>query len=154
MSSQITEMSQPDSPASGPLTVEEERKTEGPGGVGSQTETKADLRVVITINPTETAPATAASQADNNTTESGKDQTDSLTTTSTASTDSVDSGDSGVVNQAFVEDETEQSSGKVSRKKGHNRSPSYSPNKDDEVVQSSFFAQFFFVLFNLKIGKH
>ena len=134
--------------------MEEERKTEGPGGVGSQTETKADLRVVITINPTETAPATAASQADNNTTESGKDQTDSLTTTSSASTDSVDSGDSGVVNQAFVEDETEQSSGKVSRKKGHNRSPSYSPNKDDEVVQSSFFAQFFFVLFNLKIGKH
>ena len=87
MSSQITEMSQPDSPASGPLTVEEERRTEGPGGVGSQTETKADLRVVITINPTETAPATAASQADNNTTESGKDQTDSLTTTSSASTD-------------------------------------------------------------------
>ena len=125
------------------MNVDEE-KTDSPGGVESQTETKEDLRVVITINPTETATTTtAASQTDNTTTQTGKDQTDSMTS---GSTDSVDSGDSGVVNQAYVEDETEQSSGsgKVSRKKGHQRSPSYSPNKDDEVMCSP--ALFFCVL--------
>ena len=145
-------MSQTDSAASVCVNVEEER-SESPAGVESQTETKGDMRVVITINPTETATTTAASQTDNttNTTQTGKDQTDSMTT---ASTDSVDSGDSGVVNQAYLEDETEQSSGKTSRKKGHQRSPSYSPNKDDEVsaVQSDILRSFF-VLFNMKIGK-
>jgi len=133
MSSQSTKMSQTDSAGSVCVNVEEE-KSDSPGGVESQTETKGDLRVVITINPTETATTTtAASQTDNNTTQTGKDQTDSMTS---GSTDSVDSGDSGVVNQAYVEDETEQSSdsGKVSRKKGHQRSPSYSPNKDDESI--------------------
>ena len=124
-------MSQTDSAASVCVNVEEER-SDSPAGVESQTETKGDMRVVITINPTETATTTAASQTDSNTTQTGKDQTDSMTT---ASTDSVDSGDSGVVNQAYLEDETEQSSGKTSRKKGHQRSPSYSPNKDDEVIQ-------------------
>ena len=152
----MTAMSQTDSAASVCVNVEEE-KSDSPGGVESQTETKADMRVVITINPTETATTTAASQTDNtNTTQTGKDQTDSMTS---GSTDSVDSGDSGVVNQAYVEDETEQGSGsgKVSRKKGHQRSPSYSPNKDDEVnnVQlSDIFCAVFFVLFNLKIGRH
>ena len=146
MSSELTEMSQTDSAASVCVNVEEEKSESRPGGVESQTETKADMRVVITINPTETATTTAASQTDNtNTTQTGKDQTDSMTT---ASTDSVDSGDSGVVNQAYLEDETEQqSSGKVSRKKGHQRSPSYSPNKDDEVnnVQlSDIFCAVFF----------
>jgi len=133
MSSQLTAMSQTDSAASVCVNVEEE-KSDSPGGVESQTGTKGDMRVVITINPTETATTTtAASQTDNttNTTQTGKDQTDSMTT---ASTDSVDSGDSGVVNQAYLEDETEQGSGKVGRKKGHQRSPSYSPNKDDESI--------------------
>ena len=138
-------MSQTDEAASVCVNVEDGR-SEKPGGVEmeSQTETKADMRVVITINPTETATTTAASQTDrdNNATDTGKDQTDSLTTDGT---DSVDSGDSGVVNQAYLEDETEQSSGKVSRKKGHQRSPSYSPNKDDEVsaVQQDFLRSFF-----------
>jgi len=127
-------MSQTDTAASVCVNVEDGGRSETPGGVESQTETKADMRVVITINPTETATATAASQTErdsNNATDTGKDQTDSMTTDST---DSVDSGDSGVVNQAYVEDETEQSSGKVGRKKGHQRSPSYSPNKDDESI--------------------
>ena len=147
-------MSQTDTATSVCLNVEDGGRSEKPGGVESQTETKADMRVVITINPTETATATAASQTErdsNNATDTGKDQTDSMTTDST---NSVDSGDSGVVNQAYVEDETEQSSGKVGRKKGHQRSPSYSPNKDDEVkVQPGLsFAQF--LLFRLKIGRH
>ena len=125
-------MSQTDAATSVCVNVEDERSEKNPGGVESQTEGKGDLRVVITINPTETVTATAASQTerDNDATDTGKDPTDSMTTDST---DSVDSGDSGVVNQAYVEDETEQSSGKVGRKKGHQRSPSYSPNKDDEV---------------------
>ena len=135
MSSQFAEMSQTDEAASVCVNVEDGR-SENPGGVEmeSQTESKGDMRVVITINPTETATATAASQTDrdNNATDTGKDTTDSMTTDGT---DSVDSGDSGVVNQAYVEDETEQGSGKVCRKKGHQRSPSYSPNKDDEVIQ-------------------
>ena len=74
-----------------------------PGDVGIQAESKGDMRVVININPTETATTTtttssAASQTENTGAETGRDQTDSLTTGSTTSTDSVDSGVQLMVN--------------------------------------------------------
>ena len=96
---------------------------------GDKTETKADMRVVITINQTETDDSKPDKAGG-----AGEEQADSLTgSDNTESGDSVGSQDPGQVNRAFVEDETEQSNAKVGKRKGHQRSPSYSPNKDDEV---------------------
>ena len=82
---------------------------------------KTDMKVVINITG-EPEPGKV------------EDQAQSLTgSQTTESGESVGSEETGQVNQAYVEDETEQGNVKIKRTRGHQRSPSYSPNKDDEV---------------------
>jgi len=92
---------------------------------------KSDMRVVITINPTE---MDGSKPDPDSATETEKEQEQAESLTGSENTDSVGSEDTGVVNQAYVEDETDQNNVKTGKKKGHQRSPSYSPNKDDESI--------------------
>jgi len=83
---------------------------------------KTDMKVVINITG-EPEPGKV------------EDQAQSLTgSQTTESGESVGSEETGQVNQAYVEDETEQGNVKIKRTRGHQRSPSYSPNKDDESI--------------------
>ena len=113
-----TEMAQPDQAVSIRVNSEEDPsdKVDDPG----RETTKTDMKVVISITP--------------DSEKEGEDQTQSLTESeSLESGDSLGSQETGLVNKAYVEDETEQSNVKVGKRRGHQRSPSYSPNKDDEV---------------------
>jgi len=134
MSSQINEMTSSDGAASVSVNIEDKISDNIEEPVksieGTADTRKSDMRVVININPTEIDGSEPDSA-----TEKGKEQADSLTESeNTDSLGSAGSTDTGVVNQAYVEDETEQSNLKVGKKKGHHRSPSYSPNKDDESI--------------------
>ena len=114
-----TEMAQADEAVSIRVNSEEDPsdKVDDP----ARETTKTDMKVVISITP--------------DTDKEGEDQTQSLTESeSLESGDSLGSQETGLVNKAYVEDETEQSNLKAGKRtRGHQRSPSYSPNKDDEV---------------------
>lgn len=112
-------MAQPDQAVSIRVNSEEDPsdKVDDPG----RETTKTDMKVVISITP--------------DSEKEGEDQAQSLTESeSLESGDSLGSQETGLVNKAYVEDETEQSNVKVGKRRGHQRSPSYSPNKDDESI--------------------